>query len=64
MQKILSSLRIPRFIGLFEKNSVYQVLAFCDASTKSYTAAVYLRIAGSESINQDETCPTGYKRSV
>ena len=37
----LSSLRIPRFIGQLEKDSFYQILAFCDASTKSYAAAVY-----------------------
>ena len=50
MWKNLSSLRIPRFIGQLETDSVYQVLVFCDASTKSYAAAVYLRIVGSESV--------------
>ena len=50
MWKNLFSLRIPRFIGhgQLETDSVYQVLVFCDASTKSYAAAVYGLLAVSQ----------------
>ena len=46
----LSSLQIPHFIGQIDKDSIYQLLVFCDASTKSYAATVYLRIVSSKSI--------------
>ena len=45
----LSSLQIPRFIGHIDKDSIYQLLVFCDASTKSYAATVYLRIVSNKS---------------
>ena len=45
----LSRLRIPHFIGQIDKDSIYQLLVFYDASTKSYAATVYLRIVSSKS---------------
>ena len=50
MWQNLSSLQIPRFIRQIDKDSIYQLLVFCDASTKSYAATVYLRIVSSKSI--------------
>ena len=44
----LSKLRIPRFVNRNEENVSYQILTFCDASAKSYAAAVYLRAASQE----------------
>ena len=38
----VSAIKIPRFIGISDHDSVFQVLVFCDASTKSCGAAVYL----------------------
>ena len=49
MWQSLSSLQIPHFIGQTDKDSVYQLLVLCDASTKSYAATVYLRIVSSKS---------------
>ena len=49
MWQSLSSLQIPGFIGQIDKDSIYQLLTFCDASTKSYAATVYLRIVSSKS---------------
>ena len=53
MWQNLSSLQIPRFIGQINKGSIYPLLVFCDASTKSYAATVYLRIVNSKSIRVD-----------
>ena len=50
MWQNLSSLQIPCFIGQIDKDSIYQLLVFCDASTKLYAATVYLRIVNSKSI--------------
>ena len=50
MWQSLSSLQVPRFIGQIDTDSVYQLLVFCDASTKSYAATVYSRIVSSTSI--------------
>ena len=40
----LSKLQIPRFVSQKDANISYQILTFCDASAKSYAAAVYLRV--------------------
>ena len=40
----VSAIKIPRFIGTSDHDSVLQVLVFCDASTESYGAAMYLRV--------------------
>ena len=42
MWQSLSSLQIPHFIGQTDKDSIYQLLVFCDTSTKSYAATVYV----------------------
>ena len=49
----LSKLRIPRFGNRNEENVSYQILTFCDASAKSYAAAVYLRVASQELVQVD-----------
>ena len=41
--KQLSQLQIPRYICENSEDVSYQILTFCDASAKSYAAAVYLR---------------------
>ena len=41
--KQLSELRIPHYICENSEDVSYQILTFCDASAKSYAAAVYLR---------------------
>ncbi|GFU88233.1 uncharacterized protein TNCV_846261 [Trichonephila clavipes] len=40
--KHLNSISIPRFMGI-EQNSDIILHGFCDASTKAYTAVVYLK---------------------
>ena len=40
----LSKLQIPHFVSHKDANVSYQILTFCDASAKSYAAAVYLRV--------------------
>ena len=56
MWQNLSSLQIPRFIGQIDKDSIYQLLVFCDASTRSYAATVYLRIVSSKSSRINLVC--------
>ena len=46
----LYTLRIPRYIGQPQNESIYQLLVFCDASAKAYAATVYLRIVNRESV--------------
>ena len=41
---VSSAIKIPRFIGASDQDSVFQVLVFCDTSTKSYGAAVHLHV--------------------
>ena len=48
-QKIYT-LRIPRYIGQPQNESIHQLLVFCDASAKAYAATVYLRIVNRESV--------------
>ena len=44
----LSKLQIPRFVSQKDANVSYQILTFCDASAKSYAAAVYLRVVSQD----------------
>ena len=47
----LVAIQIPRFIGTAcIQDPTYEVLIFCDASMKSYAAAVYLRVIGHNNI--------------
>ena len=50
MWQSLFNLQIPRFIGQIDKDSIYQLLVFCDASTKSYATTVCLKVVSSKSI--------------
>ena len=43
INKQLSELQVPRYICENSGDVSYQILTFCDASAKSYAAAVYLR---------------------
>uniref|UniRef100_A0A0A9XSD4 Integrase catalytic domain-containing protein n=2 Tax=Lygus hesperus TaxID=30085 RepID=A0A0A9XSD4_LYGHE len=47
----LSQVRVPRWLRISEAKNIH-VLGFCDASTKGYAAAVYLRLQ----LNQDVQC--------
>jgi len=40
----VSAIKISHFIGASDHDSIFQVLVFCDASTRSYGAAVYLHV--------------------
>lgn len=41
--KLLNEIGIPRYVGLGYEGATYELHGFCDASTKAYAAAVYLR---------------------
>jgi len=46
----LSELQVPRYICENSESASYQILTFCDASAKSYAAAVYLRVVCGDTV--------------
>ena len=72
MLQQLSELQIPRFVSWKDTNVSYQILTFCDASAKSYAAAVYLRAETKDSIQNNlvfskmrlAPCDLGKKRKT
>ena len=72
MLQQLSELQIPRFVSWKDTNVSYQILMFCDASAKSYAAAVYLRAETKDSIQNNlvfskmrlAPCDLGKKRKT
>ena len=42
--KQIPLIKIPRLVGSTDESAIYQLLIFCGASMKAYSASVYLRI--------------------
>jgi len=42
--KLLSTVKVPHFVGSVKDSVCYELAVLCDASKKTYAMAVYLRI--------------------
>ena len=48
--KLISQLKVPRFVGNGSDTCNYELVVFCDASKRAYATVIYLRVEYQDSI--------------